>query len=163
MEGSPRDLGLLASAVGLVGFIVLVTVVASTGAIFKPGAWYEALSKPVWTPPDWLFPIAWTILYLMIAVAGWLVWRELGLAAVALGFAFYLLQLALNAAWSWLFFGLKRMDLALIDVAGLWLAIAATMVVFYTVRPIAAWLLAPYLVWVSYAAALNLVIWRMNS
>jgi benzodiazapine receptor len=163
MDGSPRELSTLASLVGLAGFILLVVIVAGAGAIFEPGAWYDTLAKPVWTPPNWLFPIAWTILYLMIAVAGWLVWREVGFAAAALGFVFYFLQLVLNAAWSWLFFGMHRMDLGLADVAGMWLAIAATIVTFYAVRPGAAWLLAPYLVWVSYAAALNLTLWRMNT
>lgn len=163
MDGLPRELSTLASVVGLAGFILLLVVVASTGAIFEPGAWYETLAKPVWTPPNWLFPITWTALYLMIAVSGWLVWREVGFAAAALGFVFYFLQLVLNTAWTWLFFGMHRMDLALADVAGMWLAIVATIVAFSAIRPGAAWLLVPYLVWVSYAAALNLALWRMNT
>lgn len=163
MDGSPRALSSFASMAGLAGFILLLVLVASTGAIFEPGSWYEALAKPAWTPPNWLFPVAWTILYMLIAVAGWLVWREVGFGAAALGFAFYFLQLALNAAWTWLFFGMHRMDLALADVAGMWLAIAATIVAFYAIRPGAAWLLVPYLAWVSYAGALNLALWRMNT
>ena len=154
---------LLASMLGLAGFVLLVVAVAGTGSIFKPGDWYETLAKPVWTPPNWLFPVAWTLLYLMIAFAGWLVWRNVGFAAAGLGFAFYFAQLALNAAWSWLFFGLHRIELALVDVIAMWLAIVATMVAFYAKHPGAAYLLAPYLVWVSYAAVLNLAVWRMNS
>jgi benzodiazapine receptor len=162
VEDSPKELSTFASAAGLAGFLLLLAVVAGTGAIFEPGAWYETLAKPVWTPPNWLFPVAWSILYLMIAVAGWLVWRKVGFAAAALGFVFYLLQLALNAAWSWLFFGLHRIDLALADLVAMWLAIAATIVAFYVVRRGAAWLLVPYLLWVGYAGALNLALLRMN-
>ena len=163
MNDTPAGLGTLASAAGLAGFLVLVTAVASSGAFFKPGVWYETLAKPPWTPPDWLFPVAWTLLYLMIAVAGWLVWKQVGLAAAGVAFSFYFGQLALNAAWSWLFFGLHRIDLALVDVLALWLAIAGTIVTFHGVRPLAAWLLVPYLIWVTYAAALNFAVWRMNA
>lgn len=162
MEQAARELSTLVSMLGLAGFVLLVVAVASTGAVFKPGAWYESLDKPGWTPPNWLFPVAWTLLYLAIAVAGWLVWREVGLGGAAPGFALYFLQLLLNAAWSWLFFGLRRMDLALVDVTLLWLAIAATVVLFRPAHAAAAYLLLPYLVWVSYAAALNLAIWRRN-
>ena len=162
MTEAPSNPTTMASLLALAGFLALVMLVASSGAVFRPGAWYETLAKPGWTPPDWLFPVAWTVLYLMIAVAGWLAWRQAGLAAAGLAFSLYFLQLALNAAWSWLFFGLHRMDLALVDVLALWLAIAGTIVAFHAVRPLAAWLLVPYLVWVTYAAALNFTVWRMN-
>ena len=162
MDGASRDLTMLSLILGLLGFVLLVSAVAATGSMFKPGAWYEALAKPAWTPPNWLFPVAWTLLYLMIAVAGWLVWRAVGFAGAGTAFALYFLQLLLNAAWSWLFFGLHRMDLAFIDISVLLLAIAANIFAFYAVRPGAAYLLIPYLLWVSYAAALNLVVWQMN-
>ncbi|MDJ0958714.1 MAG: TspO/MBR family protein, partial [Arenicellales bacterium] len=125
MDGTTRDLSMLPLIFGLIGFVLLVSAVAATGAMFKPGAWYEALAKPAWTPPNWLFPVAWTLLYLMIAVAGWLVWRAVGFSGAGTAFALYFLQLLLNAAWSWLFFGLHRMDLAFVDISVLWLAIAA--------------------------------------
>jgi tryptophan-rich sensory protein len=163
MDETSRELTAFASILGLAGFVLLVVVVASTGAMFKPGAWYEALAKPLWTPPNWLFPVAWTILYLMIAVAGWLVWREAGLAGAGPALTLYFLQLILNAAWSWLFFGLHRMDLAMIDIVALWLAVAATIAAFYAVSLLAALLLVPYLAWVSYAAALNFAIWQANT
>lgn len=163
MEAASRDIGSLASLAGLAGFLVLVVLVASTGAMFRPGEWYEALAKPGWTPPNWLFPVAWTALYVMIAAAGWLAWLERGLTAAPLAFALYFGQLALNAAWSWLFFGLRRMDLAFVDVSLLWLLIVGTILAFHAIRPLAAWLLLPYWVWVSYAAALNFTVWRMNS
>ncbi|MEM8601656.1 MAG: TspO/MBR family protein [Bacteroidota bacterium] len=146
----------------LLGFIALVTLVAATGAAFKPGAWYAALDKPAWTPPNWLFPVAWSVLYLLIAVAGWLVWREVGFSGARKAFMVYGLQLALNAAWSWLFFGRHDMGLAFLDIVGLWLAIAITMGLFWATKPLAGALLVPYLLWVTYAAALNLALWRMN-
>ncbi|MEL6961822.1 MAG: TspO/MBR family protein [Pseudomonadota bacterium] len=140
-------------------FIVAVIMVAMTGAIFKPGPWYETLEKPSWTPPDWAFPVVWSILYLFIAIAGWLVWQSSGWS---LALALWILQLLLNGAWSWLFFGLKRMDLAFVDVSLLWLCIAGFIVIAWPISTTAALLFLPYLVWVSIAAALNLTVWRMN-
>ncbi|MEM7045580.1 MAG: TspO/MBR family protein [Pseudomonadota bacterium] len=140
-------------------FIILVVATASTGAIFSPGAWYDRLEKPSWTPPDWAFPVVWSVLYLMIAIAGWLVWEKagFGLAIVLWG-----LQLFLNGAWSWLFFGRRRMDQAFADVTLLWITIAAFVVVAWPISPLAASLFLPYLLWVSIAAALNWTVWRMN-
>lgn len=162
MDATPRDLDTLTMALGFLGFVLFVVAVASTGAMFKPGAWYQALDKPAWTPPNWLFPIAWTLLYFAIAVAGWLAWRNAGFDAAGPAYAIYFLQLCLNAAWSWLFFGLHRMDLALLDMAALWIAIVANIVLFYAIQPLAGYLLIPYLIWVTYAAALNFKIWQMN-
>ncbi|MEM8556779.1 MAG: TspO/MBR family protein [Bacteroidota bacterium] len=146
----------------LFGFIGVVALVATVGARFEPGAWYAALYKPAWTPPNWLFPVAWTVLYLLIAVAGWLVWREVGFAGAKGAFTVYGVQLVLNAAWSWLFFGRHDMGLAFLDITGLWLAIALTLLFFWSIKPLAGALLVPYLLWVTYAAALNLALWRMN-
>ncbi len=150
---SPTNLALL-------GFVAANFLVALSGALFRPGAWYKRLSKPSWTPPDWLFGPVWMVLYALIAVSGWLVWQRVGLAAEI--FAVYALQLALNALWSALFFGLRRMRLALVEMAGLWLAIAANIAVFYPIDLGAALLLLPYLVWVSIAFCLNLAVWRLN-
>lgn len=143
----------------LLAFVVLCVATASTGAIFQPGAWYEALAKPSWTPPNWLFPVVWTILYIMIALAGWLVWRAVGFGGAIF---FWGLQLVLNGAWSWLFFGQRRMDLAMIDVALLWLSIATFILLALPVSLWAGLFFVPYLVWVSIAAMLNLTVWRMN-
>lgn len=148
--------------VSLAVFLFLCFAAATTGAVFKPGTWYDSLSKPSWTPPDWLFPVAWTVLYVMIAVSAWLVWRAAGLAGGLIPLAVWGVQLALNAAWSWLFFGLRRMDLAFVEVVGLWLSIAACIVLFAPISLTAAALMAPYLVWVSFAAALNLAVWQRN-
>ena len=124
--------------------------------------WYERLVKPRWRPPNWLFAPIWTVLYLTIAVSGWLVWREAGFAGVALPLAIFALQLVLNAAWTPLFFGLHRPDLAFLEIMVLWVSILATIVLFYPIHSGAALLLVPYLAWVSFAAALNFAVWRLN-
>lgn len=140
-------------------FAALVALTAVTGSSFMPGAWYEGLAKPSWTPPNWAFPIAWTILYVMIAVAGWLAWRREGMSrAVAIWGA----GLVLNALWSYLMFGRHDIFAALIDIAALWVAIAAFIIATWRSEPRAAYLFLPYLAWVSYAASLNFWIWRLN-
>ena len=152
----------LTTTLGLLGFLGACFVAASTGAIFKPGPWYEALAKPSWRPPNWLFPPAWAVLYILMAIAAWLVWREAGFAGAPLALMLWFAQLALNAAWSWIFFGLKRMDLAFVELSALWLAILATILAFALHSSTAAWLMAPYLAWVSFAGFLNLTMWRLN-
>ena len=146
-----------------VAFIALCFLAAALGALFRPGEWYEQLAKPSWRPPNWLFAPVWTLLYLTIAVCGWLIWREVGFAGGALALSTYLVQLLLNASWTPLFFGLHRPDLAFLDIALLWLSILATMAVFYPISTSAAWLLLPYILWVTFAAALNFSIWRLNA
>ncbi|MBK5912399.1 sensory protein TspO [Rhodothalassium salexigens] len=135
---------------------------ATTGAVFKPGQWYRTLDKPSWTPPDWLFPVAWSILYVTIAASGWLILRTAGWPAAAPALAVYGAQLVANAAWSPLFFGLKRIDWGLAGVVVLWLSIVATIAMFYPLNATAAWLLLPYLGWATFAGALNFDIWRRN-
>jgi benzodiazapine receptor len=138
---------------------VLVLVTASSGAIFKPGPWYENLHRPSWTPPNWAFPVVWSILYILIGVSGWMVWQTEG---VGLAMGLWLLQLILNAAWSWLFFGMRRMDLAFIDVCALFLSILAYIAVASAVSPLAALLFVPYAAWVATAATLNRAVWLLN-
>jgi translocator protein len=152
----------IASIAGLAGFAAACAFAASMGAIFRPGDWYQRLAKPSWRPPDWLFAPAWTVLYVMIAVSGWLVWRTSGFAGAALPLAIYALQLALNAAWTPIFFGLHRPGLAFVEIVLLWLSIVATIWLFRPVNVVAAWLLLPYLAWVAYAGALNFAVWRLN-
>ena len=153
----------IASIIGLACFIAACFLAALTGALFRPGDWYERLKKPSWRPPNRLFAPVWTILYLMIAVAGWLIWREAGIAGAGLSLAVYALQLILNAAWTPLFFGLHRPDLAFVDMVLVWVSIIATIVLFYPIHVVAALLLAPYLAWVTFASALNFAVWRLNS
>ena len=140
-------------------FIVIVLAVASSGAIFKPGEWYESLRKPGWTPPKWAFPVVWTILYVLIGYAGWLVWTAAGWS---LPMMLWALQMVTNALWSYFFFGMRRMDIALVDVAVLWLSIAFFIVTAWSVAPLASLLFVPYLAWVTAAAALNHSVRRLN-
>jgi len=154
---------MLADSLFALGAFVLVNFAAATsGAVFKPGAWYEGLAKPRWTPPNLAFPIVWTTLFLMNAVSGWLVWEKAGAAALP-AFAVYALSLALNAGWSALFFGAKRMDAALVEVVLLFASIAAVAALFLPHSPAAAALQLPYLAWVGVASFLNYRLLRMNA
>lgn len=146
---------------GLGGFLLASALVAISGAAFSPGAWYAALAKPAWTPPSWLFGPVWTVLYVAMAVAAWRVWRRGGFAGAPVALGLYVAQLALNALWSWLFFGLHRIDLGLADLLTLVVAVAATAAAFRRHDAVAAFLMLPYLAWVAFAAALNLAIWRL--
>ncbi len=135
---------------------------ASLGGIATASSvssWYAGLAKPTWTPPDWLFGPVWTLLYTLMAVAAWIVWRGAGWGRPL---QVYLLQYAFNAAWSFAFFGLRSPLGGLIVIAGLLAAIALTIRLFAPVSRTAAWLLAPYLAWVSFAACLNAAIWLRN-
>jgi len=147
---------------GLCGWLLLCFAAASLGAVFMPGEWYAALRKPAWNPPGWVFGPVWSTLYTMMAVAAWLVWKRGGFAAQRRPLALFLAQLALNAVWTPLFFGLHRPGVAFAEIVLLWLAIAATLVAFRPVSRAAAWLIAPYLAWVSFAAVLNGTLWRLN-
>jgi tryptophan-rich sensory protein len=149
------------SALEVFGFLGLAFAAAWLGAQFEPGTWYAQLHKPSWTPPDSVFAPVWTVLYVLIGVSGWLVWRRVGWLSLALGL--WLGQLALNAAWSWLFFGLHQPGLALIEIVVLLLTIGGLLLVFKRIRTIAAALLAPYFVWVAFATALNFSLWRLNT
>lgn len=139
--------------------VLLVLAAAASGAVFKPGPWYETLKRPDWTPPNWAFPVVWSLLYIAIGVSGWLVWTTAG---VSLAMGLWLLQLIFNAAWSWLFFGLKRMDLALVDVCMLLVTIVTYIVAASAVSAAAALLFVPYALWVATAAMLNRAVWRLN-
>lgn len=143
----------------LVPFIAAVFVVALSGAVFMPGDWYRSLDKPSWTPPDWLFGPAWTVLYIMIAVAGWLVWTSAGLGAAL---AAWILNLLFNGAWSWLMFGRRRIAAALADAVAMLATIVAFMILAWPSSPTATWLFAPYLAWVAFAATLNASLLKRN-
>lgn len=143
-----------------IGFFFVVTAMAATtGGLFKPGPWYAGLNKPSWNPPDWLFAPVWSILYLMIAYAGWLVWREAGLTYVIVIWG---VQLVFNALWSYLAFGAKRLDLAFYELLFLWLSVSAFTIAAWPIDQTASMLFMPYLLWVSFAGFLNLTVWRMN-
>lgn len=148
--------------------VILVVCFAAAGiggAITTPKipGWYATLAKPSWNPPNWIFGPVWSALYLCMAVAAWLVWRQGGLAGAAMPLALFGVQLVLNVLWSCLFFGLQNPGLAFVEVLVLWTAIAATMVTLWLRSTVAGVLFVPYLAWVSFASILNFVIWRLNT
>jgi tryptophan-rich sensory protein len=151
-------------ALGLAGWLLLTFAAAAVGAIASAdaGAFYQQLSRPPWAPPGWLFAPVWSALYLLIGIAAWLVWRERGLRGARTALSLFVIQLAANALWTWLFFAWREGTLAFIEILILWALIVATLVAFWRVRPLAGALLLPYLAWVTFASALTFATWRMN-
>jgi len=150
-------------ALGL--FFLLCFLAAGLGSLFTMvslESWYAGLAKPSWNPPNWVFGPVWTALYAMMAVAGWLVWRW-GRSQSWLALRWFAIQLVLNVAWSVVFFGLRLPALAFVEILVLWFAIVATLLTSWRVSRTAAILLAPYLLWASFAALLNFTIWRLNA
>ena len=149
------------NALALGGFLVVTFCAPALSAfIGMPGPWYAALNKPTWNPPPWLFGPAWTLLYTLMAVAAWMVWKRVGFAKPL---KLYFVQLALNAAWTPIFFGAHEMGGALVEILALWIAILMTLRAFWAVSRPAGMLLVPYLAWVSFASVLNFTLWRLNS
>ena len=140
-------------------FLAACGAAASTGSMFMPGAWYRDLSKPTWTPPDWVFPVAWTVLYISSAVAAA---RVAPLPGSAYGMAFWAMQIAFNTLWTPVFFGLHRIRAGFVVMIGLWVSVACTTVAFWMLDWIAGALFTPYLVWVTIAGALNGSVWIRN-
>lgn len=147
--------------IGLIAWLLVAYAASALGAIASvdAGAFYGQLVQPAWAPPAWLFGPVWTILYTMMGISAWLVWR---LGANQLAFGLFFGQLALNGLWSWLFFSWRLGAVAFVEILLLWALILATLIAFARVRPLAGYLLAPYLLWVSFAAVLNLVLWQQN-
>lgn len=152
-------------SISFVAFILIcliVQIVASLWTKETVSTWYPTLIKPSWTPPDWIFGPVWSCLYMMIAVAGWLIYRAEYSKKRTVALMFYGSQLALNFIWSFLFFSLRSPILGLIDIALLCLLISLTIIKAWPVRPLASLLLIPYLVWILYATSLNAGIWLLN-
>lgn len=147
------------SLAALAGIALLTFSASLTGMIVPPGAWYASLAKPEWNPPSWVFGPVWTMLYLMMAVAAWLVWKRDGWRWPL---RLYLVQLALNAAWTPIFFGAREIGWALVAIIALWFAILSTLLAFLRVSKPAGSMFVPYLAWVSFATFLNYTLWRMN-
>jgi tryptophan-rich sensory protein len=149
------------TGLALVGFFLITfSAPALSAFIGMPGPWYAALQKPDWTPPSWLFGPAWTLLYTLMSIAAWLVWKRVGFAKPLM---LYFIQLALNAAWTPIFFGAHQLGWALVEIALLWVAILVTLLSFRRVNTTAGWLFVPYLAWVTFAMTLNFTIWKLNS
>lgn len=149
---------------GLIVWMSISFIAAAIGAIasIQAAEFYGSIVQPGWAPPAAVFGPVWTLLYAMMGIAAWLVWRVEGFAGARTALVLFLIQLALNALWSWLFFGWHQGALAFVDIGLLWLLIVATVTAFWRVRPIAGALLIPYLLWVSFAAILNAAVWQLN-
>lgn len=152
--------------IGLFVIVALCLAVGGLGAVFTTpeiNGWYRTIAKPTWNPPDWVFGPVWTTLYVLMAIAAWLVWRPMGMKEGARPLTLFAIQLALNFAWSWIFFGLHQPGWAFAEIVILWLTILATIVAFFCRSRTAGWLLIPYLAWVTFAGVLNFTIWRLNA
>jgi tryptophan-rich sensory protein len=149
---------------GLFGWLMASFVTAAIGGFASVNAagFYGQLVQPAWAPPPWLFGPVWTLLYTLMGVSAWLVWRKHGFRGAGSALALFVAQLLANALWSWLFFAWQQGAIAFAEILLLWLLIAATVRAFWPLHRVAAFLLVPYLAWVSFAAALNLVLWRLN-
>ncbi|MDD2237389.1 MAG: tryptophan-rich sensory protein [Kiritimatiellae bacterium] len=151
-------------ALGLIGWLAVSFIASAIGAAASVQAksFYGQLMQPVWAPPSWVFGPVWTVLYAMMGVAAWLVWRSGGFRSNRVALTFFFAQLALNALWTWLFFAWRLGALAFAEILILWLLIVATLTAFARVRRLAGALLIPYLLWVTFAAALSYSMWRLN-
>jgi benzodiazapine receptor len=157
--------GRLRNGAMLIFFLALCATISVLGGLVTSSSvntWYAGLAKPSFNPPDWVFAPVWTVLYIFIAVAGWRVWRAAGFTKARGAFSVYWLQLALNLVWSFLFFGMHLISVALIDIMALLAAILVTIVRFWPIDRIAAILFMPYAAWVGFATALNAAIFRLN-
>ena len=150
------------NAVGLIGWLAVTFAAAWIGSRYMPGDWYASLVKPSWNPPNYLFGPVWTVLYVLMAVAAWIVWRKAAFSGAGLALTLFVVQLALNALWSYLFFGQHRPDIAFFDIVALWVAIVVVAALFWKVDHVAGGLMVPYVLWVSFASYLNFVLWRLN-
>lgn len=152
-----------------ISYIIGILIAQAAGGIggvytaSKIPTWYETLTKPAWQPPSWVFGPVWTTLYLLMGIASAMVWQRRGVSSSATpALVAYGVQLVLNMLWSILFFGAESPAAALVCIVALWFAIVLTIVLFWRVNHTAAWLLVPYIAWVTFAAVLNFTIWRLN-
>lgn len=152
--------------VGLVTFVLLCLAAGGLGAIATTPeieGWYQTLAKPPWNPPDSVFGPIWATLYVLMAIAAWLIWKPAGFTGAATPLTLFAVQLTLNIAWSWIFFGMHQLGWAFLEVLLLGLAILVTTVAFFRRSRAAGYMMLPYLFWVTFAAVLNFTVWRMNS
>lgn len=159
-----NDLSLGKQLIALAGWIFVSFTAAGIGALasVRAAEFYGTLTQPAWAPPSWLFGPVWSVLYLLIGIAAWLVWREVGFSGARTALLLFGAQLVLNALWSWIFFVWKQGGPAFAEVLLLWVLILATLIAFWRIRPLAGGLLLPYLLWVTFATALTWTVWRLN-
>lgn len=155
----------LKQTLALIGWLLVVFLAAAIGGLAsrEAGMFYAQLTRPDWAPPSWVFGPVWTVLYLLMGVSAWLVWREGGFRASGLALSLFLAQLAFNALWTWLFFVWRLGALAFAEIILLWALILLTAIAFWRIKPVAGVLLIPYLVWVGFASLLSYTLWRLNS
>jgi tryptophan-rich sensory protein len=148
----------------LVAWLAVCFVAAGIGAVASAGApaFYQELTRPQWAPPPWLFAPVWTVLYALMGIAAWLVWRAQGFRRAGGVLWLFLLQLGANALWTWLFFTWQQGQWAFLEILALWVMILGTTIGFWRIRPLAGALLLPYLAWVTFASALTYATWQAN-
>jgi benzodiazapine receptor len=151
-------------ALGLLGWLMAAFAAAAIGgfASASAGEFYGELVRPSWAPPGWLFAPVWSVLYVLMGISAWLVWRVRGFSGATSALFVFVVQLLVNALWTWLFFVWRQGGLAFAEILLLWILIVVTIVLFSRVSKLAAVLLLPYLAWVSFASALTLTTWRLN-
>jgi len=151
-------------ALGLVAWFAVCFAAAAIGSVatLQAQTFYVQLARPDWAPPPTVFGPVWSLLYGLMAWAAWMVWRERGFAAQRGALLLFLVQLAVNALWSWLFFAWHKGAGSFADIVLLWVLIVATVIAFWRIKPVAGALLLPYLAWVSFATALNFSVWQLN-
>ena len=165
MDDGEQNRSTASLVAGLVVAIAICFLAAAIGGFATSSSvndWYADITKPSWNPPDWIFGPVWTVLYLMMGVSAWLVWKKSGFKDSGYALAVFAIQLALNTTWSVIFFGLRQPGWALVEIIVLWLSIAITIAMFHRHSKLAAGLLVPYLLWVTFAAGLNYSIWSLN-
>lgn len=149
---------------GLLGWLSLTFLAAAVGgyASASAGTFYQQLVRPEWAPPGWLFAPVWTVLYLMMGAAAFLVWKQRGFRTAGGALSLFVVQLTANALWTWLFFAWQHGALAFVEILVLWMLILGTTMAFWRIKSLAGLLLLPYLAWVTFAAALNYAVWQLN-
>ena len=147
-------------------FLGACYLVAWVGAQVSPGLgsteWYDSIQKPSWNPPSWVFGPVWSLLYTLMGIAAWLVWKEVGFKNAKIAMVLFFTQLILNGLWSHIFFGMQQIGWALVEIIILLIAIVATTIAFFRKRSLAGWLMAPYILWVAFATFLTYTIWTLN-
>jgi len=151
---------------GLIFWLGICYITAWLGAQVSPGIasaeWYQSINKPSWNPPSWVFGPVWTVLYTMMGIAAWIVWKEYGFKKAGAALALFFIQLVLNGLWSQIFFGMQQIGWALFEIVVLLTAIILTTILFFKKSKTAGWMMVPYIAWVGFATVLNGAIWWLN-